>query len=156
MLKAMLSKEYQSEASGDDYFLLRYAKKHGYSIEVLAKPNLAVCTNMPKTYTELLQQRIRWSKKSGRVVDAPAIITALIGLIYHLSFFALLFFYPFYIETIGLKLLIDLIIVTLYINRIKSLKNSIFFWFVTLIYPLHFIYLLCVIPFMKTTWKGRS
>ena len=56
-------KEY---SSGDDMFFLKFMQKKGKSIGFNLDQKAIVGTEMPNTFKELFQQRVRWATKASK------------------------------------------------------------------------------------------
>lgn len=58
-------------ASGDDLFLLEYAKKNGFAIQSVGHDSLSVETLAESKWREFVDQRKRWVSKMGQLRQAP-------------------------------------------------------------------------------------
>ena len=85
--------------SGDDIFLLLNIKRHYRDKILFLKSTEAIAFTPPaKTFKELLNQRIRWTSKSGGYKDSEIITTSLLVLLINFSLLFNLFFAIFSIE----------------------------------------------------------
>lgn len=153
-------------ASGDDVFLMhKFKSMFGkQAVYYMLQPDAGVETLAPDTWSDFIQQRIRWARKSVLYRDKDAILVSLFILCVHgwlLSWFFAAWFEPeywkvFYLSWLG-KTICDVLWVGTYAH---VLKQEHWRWFVLPLCLVHWLY----IPFMALTshltpavkWKGRT
>ncbi len=141
--------------SGDDVFILSDFKKQKKSIHLSLDKNLVVETKAPRTFNELIHQRLRWIKKTNLVADNFANFIGLIGLFYHLGFILLFLLLDFNIWVLVLKIVFDCLIFTPYLLKIKRFLLVVLVPAFSLIYPLYIVFIGFSSLFVKPNWKDR-
>lgn len=150
-------------SSGDDMFAMINLKKQGKSIRFLKSIDAVVCTNPQKSISEFIQQRLRWTSKTSKMLDLFTIYTAIIVYLINLILLVLmigsLFNYSLFLLFTGvllLKTIIDLMLMskfTAFLNQQKIL------WFVIPVELGYFLYVSLIglfSSFLAYKWKGRS
>ena len=152
-------------ASGDDIFLMqKIFMKDKKAIGFVKNRHAMALTRGPQTISEFIHQRIRWTSKSGEMVDKQVWWVLLFNYFFYLTCFLNLFVLPWLdwvylglgLMLLGLKILID----SLFFKNILAFysKSSLFKWILPL-EILHIIYvsLMGVLAiFGQYKWKGRS
>jgi len=150
-------------ASGDDVFLLHSAKKiNKESIRFIHKKDAIIYTKAPESISKFIQQRIRWSSKTGGYKDIDAIIISNLIYLVNASIFAIgvicIFYFEFlnlFIFMLSFKAIIDFYFFrsTLsFFNKTKLSYLSIPFQ------GFYFIYITLIPIFailVPLKWKGR-
>ena len=150
-------------ASGDDIFLMLYAKKiNKKSIHFIKSKEAIVYTRPVKSVKEFLNQRIRWTSKSKAYRDFDIIFTALIvtfaNLVLAFSFAYTIWDFSFlntFILLFIIKSIFDLLIlipVTKFFHTVKLL------WLVfplQIIYPFYIVFTVIFGLIGNFNWKDR-
>ena len=151
-------------ASGDDIFLLEKALKTQPELVTYLKCNEAIVETRPEvSFSNVIQQRIRWAAKTSSYTQLFAkfvgfVVLAMNALIIAsliLSIFGILTWWEFLIILIS-KQLIDYSLISKsakFFGRIKVLNN---YFFSSLIYPFVSIYVAFKAMFSNYQWKGRT
>lgn len=147
--------------SGDDILLLRKFQQQNKKIEIHTDSNLMVKTDLPRTYREVIHQRMRWLGKSLKVGDRLANSLALLQFIFSLLnigfLIGTLIFLPlkFAILLIFLKTILELVFSYNYYQEINQHRLWLTIPFYLLILP--FINVIMMFAFLgfKPKWKGR-
>lgn len=151
-------------ASGDDMLLLhKILQKFPKSSRYVAHKDAIVRSNVQESWSDFLNQRIRWSSKSGKYDDKR--LTAILGIVYLFNLMLLILpiigiFNPKYLHLtwiiLAVKTVVEwyLLIPTAYFFNKQKLLN-----YFPLLQPLHIIYIV-VAGFLgmwgKYEWKGRT
>ncbi len=149
-------------ASGDDIFLLHYAKKNNYKIDFLKSKECTVFTSSTNSLSEFFQQRIRWASKSKGYTDVMTIAVALIVFITCLSEISLpliFIFNPFIGALLTilfvLKMTLDFKVIQSGSNFLnQKLKTKDFLGF-SIAYPIYIVSTALLSFISKTNWKNR-
>ncbi len=150
-------------ASGDDIFLMLYAKRiNKKSIHFIKSKEAIVYTRPVKSVKELLNQRIRWTSKSKAYRDFDIIFTALVvtfaNLVLAFSFVYTIWDFSFlntFILLFIIKSIFDLLIlipVTKFFHTVKLL------WLVfplQIIYPFYIVFTVIFGLIGNFNWKDR-
>ncbi|MCK9450738.1 MAG: glycosyltransferase [Bacteroidales bacterium] len=166
-LAALEVEKYRTDGSltsGDDVFLMETIRSfYGAKAVKFIRHQAAVVSTRPQPdLKSFFAQRMRWVSKNRNYRSIFIILPALVVLGFNLSLFLMLFFgifYPltalFFILFLGLKILIDLPLLT---------ASATFFYqrkLLFLVFPLAFVYPIYVVIsgvgglFFKVNWKGR-
>ncbi len=150
-------------ASGDDIFLLHYAKKHNYKIDFLKARGSIVYTSPTNSFRDFFQQRIRWASKSKGYTDILTIIVAMIvfsACLLEISFPFFLKYYPhagiLTLTFFALKMILDYKVIqsgSNFLNQKLKLMHYISF---TIVYPFYITSTALLSFFAKTNWKNRK
>nr|WP_321406755.1 glycosyltransferase [uncultured Carboxylicivirga sp.] len=150
-------------ASGDDMFLLEWAKKKKLNIHYLKSKEAIVYTPTEPTFGKLIKQKSRWAVKARNYSDATILLTGAVVALTNLLqavFMLGAFFYP---SSALLFLVAFIIRVAADVRIIK--EGSKFFSFIPclrllimyqLIYPFYMLLVLAYPLFFKLQWKGRT
>ncbi|MCU4162400.1 glycosyltransferase [Carboxylicivirga caseinilyticus] len=150
-------------ASGDDMFLLEWAKKKNLNIHYIKSKDAIVYTPTEPTYGKLIKQKSRWAVKARNYSDATILSTGAVVALTNLLqavFMVGAFFYP---SSALLFLVVFIIRVAADVRIIK--EGSKFFSFVPclrllffyqFIYPFYMLLVLSYPLFFKLHWKGRT
>lgn len=153
---------YESNASGDDVFLLHGIKKNGGKICFL-KSKEAICyTHAPENLKEFVSQRKRWASKAKNYKDSDSVIVSLIVFLNAFSLIVLGFasifsplcFYVF-LALFSSKCLIDLLLFIPVLRFFR--KETLLIWFIP-VQPIYIAYVSFIGIFGtlgKINWKGR-
>lgn len=146
-------------ASGDDQFLLQDFKENGAEVEVCVSPNLIVTTNPPADWKQFLKQRLRWISKSNRVGDSLANGMAVVGVLYHLGFFLLLFTLNSWFDfklLLAVKISMDFFLFIPYLLKIKRGIALVVWPLFSIVYPIYMLVIFVLLLFYEPDWKGRK
>jgi len=151
--------------SGDDVFLMEAIRKH-YGSEAIrfVKDELAITTTAPCPEIKcFIKQRMRWVSKNKHYRSAFIILPALIVFTYNFMLFSLMvlsFFYPFlalvFLLFAGLKLLVDLPLLTTTATFFRNRQYLILAFPLALVYPVYVVVSGFGGLFFKVKWKGRK
>lgn len=146
-------------ASGDDVFLFeKFLEKDKKSVLFLKSKEAIVTTFPVKSWSDLINQRVRWASKIG---NFKSVKVKLIGLLLLLTNFLVLYYLWF--ESVAflfipfvLKMIIDLFLFLPTLQFFNH-KKSIFKWYVlaSLVYPFFSVYVIFKSVFFNYNWKGR-
>jgi len=151
-------------ASGDDLLLMaKLEKLSPGNISYLKSQNAIVVTTPQPDWSSFLQQRIRWSSKSGKYKDFRLTGILLFVYLYNLSFLVLgvaCFFHPQYLyltlSTLAVKVLAEYLFVR---HVARFFGNEWVLKYFPFLQPLHIVYIV-VAGFLGFVggyrWKGRS
>lgn len=144
-------------SSGDDAFLLQFAKKKKATISALLFADLTVETTSPSSIKSFLNQRFRWLGKTKNVGNKFAYFVGMLGVLYQLVFFILITNYPKFWEFIFLsKIMIEFLIFSPYLLKIKHFIVLFFSPIFSFIYPFYLVFILISISITSIEWKGRA
>jgi len=153
-----------SLTSGDDVFLMEAIRTfYGAKAVKFLRHQAAIVSTKPQPdLKSFFAQRMRWVSKNRNYHSIFIILPALVVLGFNFSLFLMLFFsifYPFtalfFILFLGLKILIDLPLLTASATFFHQRK------LLFLVFPLAFVYPIYVVIsgvgglFFKVNWKGR-
>jgi cellulose synthase/poly-beta-1,6-N-acetylglucosamine synthase-like glycosyltransferase len=141
--------------NGEDMFILKSFKKQKAKIRISDNKNLIVTTKTPNSWQEIINQRLRWISKTGKVEDKTANIIAGIGFIHHFGLILIWVLLSFNVYVLILKILIDILCFVPYLIKIKRVLLVVFLPFFSLFY-LGYIFQIIYLSFIrKPVWKGR-
>ncbi|MBS2099531.1 glycosyltransferase [Carboxylicivirga linearis] len=150
-------------ASGDDMFLLEWAKKQGKKVHYLKSPKSMVYTPSESTYSEVLRQKSRWALKAKYYSDKKILVTgALVSLLTLMQLVLLVtaFFNPFsafvFVLLLVSKSVIDFRLLregSYLFGLMPCLRLLLFF---QLLYPFYVLSVFVYPLFVPLTWKGRK
>jgi len=149
-------------ASGDDIFLLKDFVKAKKEIKILNALSLRVYSPCPKSVKEYLNQRLRWLSKTPRVNDSASNLFGFFQLGFLFLFIAVIVFvliqhnWTLAVFIFCFKSVIDSLIFLPYFAKYKRLKTWLLFPLYSLLFPFYSLFILLLLPFFKTEWKGRS
>lgn len=155
-------RHYFRHPSGDDVFLLHFAKKRKYKIAVTNRESLAVTTEMPNTLPDFLTQRIRWASKAKYYQDKWAICITFLILGYNFLLLGLLaaaiFFKCLLLPLIGfwtLKIIVDFLFLYRIVKyySMKKILNA--YLSVAIFYPIYIIFAALSSLVVKPVWGNR-
>jgi len=149
--------------TGDDMFLLEYfKKKNKKSISFQSSPLAIVRTKSVKTFTQLWNQRKRWTSKSTNYKDSEIFGVAVLVLLINLALISSLLLgfqnhewilLPVFLWVIKTVIELPLIIAGC---RFYSISNKLIWFFVTqLIYPFYIVIIAITGVFGSYKWKKR-
>ncbi len=150
-------------ASGDDYLLmLKLNNSMAGRIAYLKSDQAIVSTPPQPDWGSFLQQRIRWSSKSGRYNDARLTLILILVYLFNLSFLVLAILGisdPVYLQWLLMMLFIKILVEYLFlvpVARFFGKKNELVYFI--LLQPVHIIYIV-IAGFLGSIggykWKGR-
>lgn len=150
-------------ASGDDIFLMLYAKSiDKKSIHFIKSSKAIVYTKPSKTIRDFFYQRVRWTSKSKAYRDFDIIFTAifvtLANLVLASSFIYSFFNHSFlsiFVLLFIFKSIVDLVLIIPVSIFFSHTRNLYLFFPLQIIYP---FYIVITVIFGLTgnfTWKGR-
>ncbi|MCD4834957.1 MAG: glycosyltransferase [Bacteroidales bacterium] len=150
-------------ASGDDIFLMLYAKRiNKKSIHFIRSKEAIVYTKPVKSVKEFLNQRIRWTSKSKTYRDFDIIFTALIvtftNLILALGFVYTIWDFSFlntFILLFIIKSIFDLLILIPVTKFFYPLKLLWLFFPLQIIYPFYIVFTVIFGLIGNFNWKDR-
>lgn len=151
-------------ASGDDVFLMQYAKsKFQNAIHFLKSKDAFVYTKAAKSINEFLNQRVRWTSKSKAYKDFDIILTALIVAFTNLTLTYCLIFsiwnFPsllIFLILFILKSIFDLLIL-IPVSRFFDQQRLLWLFFpLQIIYPFYIVYASFFGLLGNFQWKNRS
>lgn len=128
--------------SGDDMFLLEFAKAKMKKIDYL-KSRKAMVSTAPESWSAFWKQRSRWTSKSGAYADLDIILSGLIVLMANLSLLVLPFFnLPLFLIALLAKGTVDLVLLFFSASFFRTLNVLWLYPFLMLIYPVYVLYAL--------------
>ncbi len=160
-------KNNQHIASGDDVFLMeKMYRKFPDKVRYLKSDKVTVYTKPEKTFTDLLQQRIRWASKSSKtrnnLVKVIGLIVFSINLLMSIFIIYSISFYfvdgiinYWFLALFLLKIILDYLLINRCYTFYKEKLHLKYYLFTALLHP----FFMSVIPllsfFSKYDWKGR-
>lgn len=155
----------QHVASGDDIFLMqKIFLKDNKAVGFVKNTKAFAYTYAPDTFGTFVHQRIRWTSKSGQMVDPQVQGVLILNYMFYLASFLNLFVLPwidwtflyFGVLLLGLKMLIDV----MFFKNILAFyrKTDLLKWLLPL-ELLHIVYVSfmgVLAIFGQYSWKGRS
>jgi glycosyltransferase involved in cell wall biosynthesis len=155
-------KENDNLASGDDVFLLQKAVHQHKKVNYLKSIHALVKTNPQSTFSELVQQRIRWASKSKAYKNLFSKLVGLVVLFMNLVLVVALFLsFTSLISTrdvliaFAIKITIDLWCILKVSNLYGQNKYLYYLLPSSLIYPFFIIYISILSIFSGFIWKER-
>lgn len=150
--------------SGDDLFLLQYCKKR-YSNSIfyhLSKSTL-VLSKAQNSLKEFIHQRKRWASKTRFYIDKSiqwlGFIVLFMNVLILVDVVLLIAEYELKIKwilPIGIKFLIDFILLKKYLRIIKEENLLKYFLLLEFILPIYIIFVAISSQFSSFHWKGRK
>lgn len=144
-------------ASGDDVFLLQYARSSNYSIGY--NSDTFVETNTLNSLNSFINQRVRWFSKTNKYTNKSMQITNLFFGLWAL-FFTLLAVFHFFNIALNYKILIiskvvlDLLLIQKYYNINKQKFSIRYYLVLVLVYPIYLIFIWLASLFYTPKWKN--
>jgi cellulose synthase/poly-beta-1,6-N-acetylglucosamine synthase-like glycosyltransferase len=152
-------------ASGDDVFLMqKIFLEDNKAIGFVKNAEAFAYTQAPESFAEFINQRIRWTSKSGNMIDFRVKVVLLLNYLFYLTCFFNLFVLPWVdISFLGIGLLLlalKILIDILFFSNILAFYNKSFLlkWILPM-EILHIIYVSfmgVLAIFGSYTWKGRN
>jgi cellulose synthase/poly-beta-1,6-N-acetylglucosamine synthase-like glycosyltransferase len=152
-------------ASGDDVFLMqKIFLSDNKAIGFVKNADAFARTESPATFSEFLNQRIRWTSKSGNMMDFRVKAILVFNYLFYLTCFTSLFILPWFdlifLAFGGVLLALKILIDVLFFGNILAFynKSSLLKWILPL-EILHIIYVSfmgVLAIFGSYTWKGRN
>lgn len=151
-------------ASGDDIFLMLYAKKiNKKSIHFIRSKKAIVYTKPVKSVKEFLNQRIRWTSKSKAYRDFDIVFTAMAvtfaNLVLAFSFVYTIWDFSFlntFILLFIIKSIFDLFILIPVTKFFHTLKLLWLFFPLQIIYPFYIVFTVIFGLIGNFSWKDRN
>lgn len=149
-------------ASGDDTYLLRDFRLNLTDVRVSTDPGIAVFTETPHSFRELIDQRLRWIGKTGDMKDLLSTLLGLLQVFLTAGFMALLVWsmiqqtWSMTLAFLVLKTFIDMTLFYGFFSRTRRLSS---WWYIPLyevVFPFYSLLILLLMPFYKPKWKGRE
>jgi len=147
----------QDITSGDDSYFLNFLVRQNKQIAQSTEKELCVKSYIPNHLPEIVQQRIRWIKKSSSVQSFFPVIIGLTGIVYHWGFIVIILMNPGKAtELILTKIAFDCITFYPYLiktgKRFSLLRISVF----SLLYPVWMVLIGLLSVLITPSWKGRK
>lgn len=145
-------------ASGDDVFLLEKINKQYPNHVYYLKDKAAIVTTMPvATFSDLVQQRVRWASKSRAYKSKLALFSGVILVLFLAVLFYLIITAQFQLVFLAFlaKFFVDLLLLvrtSQFFNQKQVIRTFIWSSFV---YPFFTMYIAVLALFKKYKWKGR-
>ncbi len=160
--KFLLSDTASDIASGDDMFLLHYAKSQSKGISYTIDPRCGVHVDMPRSFNQFWSQRVRWTAKSASYTDRDTLLVSWVVFLFNTVL--LLSIVPALMQNLGfilvpifgLKIFLDLLLLWNVLGYFKRREELWFFPIASLIYPLYIPLVVFSSRFSSFAWKGRQ
>tara|TARA_B110000285_G_scaffold168007_1_gene187900 strand:- start:2100 stop:3209 length:1110 start_codon:yes stop_codon:yes gene_type:complete len=152
---------HEQVASGDDMYALKDFRENGESIRLISNLEHAIYTETPQSFSEFINQRLRWLGKTSDLKDNLSTVLAIVQTILTLMFFVIVIGsicqldYRALCMLVGIKTMIDLLAFLPYLKRIKRIKTWLFIPLYELFFPFYILILIGGLFFYKPKWKGR-
>ncbi len=146
----------ETQQSGDDVFLLHYAKKKQYKIAFLKHKNAFVETFATENIKKFFEQRKRWASKSTSYYDWQTIGVALLVLIVNMVVAISILLVALDIRLIGffvVKVLVDAVILIPFLHYTQQMHLSKWIPILSLLYPFYIIFTTVGGIWGKFSWK---
>ncbi len=151
-------------ASGDDiFFLEKVSKTYPENLHYLKSPQAIVTTKPENSWSELIEQRLRWASKASTYNNWFSKLTGLIVLLTNamvivLSIFSILgiFNLKHLAYVLVIKFSIDVLLIfktARFFNQSEALLN---YPIAFMVYPFFSVYIAFLSIFKKYKWKGRT
>lgn len=147
---------HSEQPSGDDVFLLHFAKKQNKKIVYFASDRGIVETYPKPTLKGFLEQRKRWVSKSGGYRDLPTILVACLVLLANLLVALSVYLSPFVPKmfwVFAVKLVADTAILLPFLSYSRQLRLWIYILPLSIIYPFYIVYVSISGLFGSFRWK---
>ena len=152
---------HEQVASGDDMYSLKDFRENDKNVRLVSNLEHAIYTETPQSFSEFINQRLRWLGKTSDLKDNLSTTLAIVQSVLTLAFFVILIGsllqlnYPVLFLLVGVKTVIDLLAFFPYLKRIKRLKTWLFIPLYEFFFPLYTLIIVVGIFFYKPKWKGR-
>jgi cellulose synthase/poly-beta-1,6-N-acetylglucosamine synthase-like glycosyltransferase len=149
-------------SSGDDIYLLRDFRNANAEVRVCTIPTFQVTTETPQSFSEFINQRLRWVAKTGKVRDHLSTFLALVQFFLTIGFFSCLIYFlinskfELALITFAFKVLVEMLFFLPFFYRFKRMKAWFLLPIYQLLFPFYNLLILILIPFFKPIWKGRE
>jgi len=151
-------------SSGDDIFLLEKAtKKYPKQVHYLKAKDAIVFTSAQPSFEELIQQRIRWAKKSSayRNFINKGLGLVVIGMNITIILCTMLWLFgslgwTLFLAVWTTKLFVDLLCISITLKFFDQIHYIRSFIISSIIYPFFVIYVVVMMFFSNYTWKQRQ
>lgn len=145
-------------ASGDDQFLVEFARKNNRQLQLITNQKLTVFTAAKSTFLGGLKQRLRWIQKMRWNRDKTITLVGFLGMAYHVFTYTgigILAFNQPYLGTAAL--FVKLTCQNVLAHRIQPQHFKVFDRLgYTLLFPVYVLCLVGLLFFWKPKWKGRA
>lgn len=154
--------QHEHIASGDDQFLLTNFVNNRQSVNVIIDQDLVVSTPAPSSFKDLINQRLRWIKKSIFINDRLANTVGFLQLLNQLIFislFLLTIFKGYVLYSIVLfcmKIISDYFQSTHYFKRINIQKTVWLLPIYEFYFPIYAFLFFFLGLFITPSWKNRK
>ncbi|MBY0432602.1 MAG: glycosyltransferase [Cyclobacteriaceae bacterium] len=147
-------------ASGDDEFLMRkIVARYRNGVAFLHSAKAVVTTQPQKSWSEFLQQRLRWAGKWKNNSDTVTRVLALFILIQQMNWLLLLVtilsIHSFILIYAVSKILLECILLYRVCSFLGQKFDVLSFAMLQVLYPIYVIYTGLASLFSKFNWKGR-
>lgn len=147
--------------SGDDTFLIHFAKKNKKSILPLKNKNAIVYTHPPSTIGEFFKQRSRWASKTPFYEDIESILTSSFVFLVHISFIFLLILIIFFQKyELSILIIIKFLAELIFFKKTTQFFNKNFsipiILLTQILYPFYILIASLMSFFAKIEWKERK
>ncbi len=141
--------------SGDDIFLLLFAKKKRKKIAYLKSRNAVVYTQPARSLQQLVNQRIRWTSKSKFYSDFAIIFTALIVFVFNTLIVccALALKTNTFLLLLLIKALVDFPLLLSFAKFFGQQKLLLYFLPLEILYPFYVVLTAISGQFVSVKWK---
>ena len=140
----------QKYNSGDDMFLLEFAKAKKKKISYL-KSQEALVSTFPVSWNGFWSQRARWTSKAGAYSDAGIISVGVVVLLANLSLFILPSISGFYLLiAFAMKMFVDFLLLNISSSFFKTSDILWLYFLILPFYPFYVVYSLLMGLFSKT------
>ncbi len=148
--------------SGDDVFLLHYAKQCHKTIKFITGRDCLVTTNADKNFIDFLNRRKRWGSKAKHYTDAATILVAIIVFLANLAILACAIaailnhsHSRLAIALLSSKVILDYALLSVHFRANGIKKWSKYFLLCAALYPIYITFTAIGSTTSKFTWKER-
>ena len=154
---------FEQVISGDDEFLLyKIFNKYPNQVGFIKQSQAIVTTAPPKSWTQFLNQRKRWSGKWKKHKSITTRLLAISIFCFHLSFLSILWLFAFgnysgeaLVAQIMVKLLAEYLLVNTVLNFMSQRTAFIWYLAMQILYSFYVVLVALVVQFSGFTWKNR-
>ncbi|MEM7085293.1 MAG: glycosyltransferase [Bacteroidota bacterium] len=151
-------------ASGDDIFLLEKVQSHfPNKIAFLKSKEAVVITKTENSWSQAIQQRIRWASKTTKQKNTPSKVMGVIVFMGNLAFLVSLGWFAwdskpvyFLLMILGMKMVVDLLLLKTVSQLLAKPISLLWFLVTALIYPLLILWVIFNSLIGSYQWKGRN
>ena len=150
-------------ASGDDVFLIQAASVQQRTIDFKANVDAVVTTELPKSFKDLFQQRVRWAKKMKyttmtKNISLMALLLAYLILLVLMIRIVLQFnvqLFQLYFVAYTIKYVLDLRYFKAILPVFKEQQLLRQLWWIEILHPLYVVGFAIISLFAPVKWKNR-